>query len=414
MDVWRPLLDGQLASRAREAALDIAEALRGRQPESLSDATDAAVFWAYAAESFEETWVEEAYDLALENLAATIARGVPTLGLYGGLTGAAWAAQHVAGPPEEDEGDDALPPRVDAILADTLQASEWNGPYDLIGGLVGFGVYFLARHQLPNARRGLVVTMRRIDELARPADGGLGWKTPPEVLPLHHRRRHPDGLFDLGLAHGVAGVITLKSMVLLAGALPEQEEELRRSLHGAVVFLEAHRHDDREQSAFDWCLTPGITGAEARTAWCYGDLGVSIALLRASEALDDDGLRERAVRLARACATRRHEACRVQDAGLCHGAAGLGHFLNRLYQSTGDRVVGDGARRWLRDTLDRRTSDGLAGFPAYNPGTGWTPDPGILTGAAGVGLALMSALGGSPRWDQFMLADRSLSSSRAP
>jgi len=218
-------------------------------------------------------------------------------------------------------------------------------------------------------------------------------------------------MFDLGLAHGVPGVIALYAAVLLARALPENGEALRRSLTAAVRFLEANRHPDRGHSAFDWSVAPGIAGHAARTAWCYGDLGIAVAMLRAARALEDDALYERAVSLARACATRPDAMCCVQDAGLCHGAAGLGHLQNRLFHATGDAVVREGAQRWFRNTLDLRTQDDLARVPAFLPGVergaqaAWGASPGILSGAAGVGLALMSALGGLPDWDQPLLTD---------
>ncbi len=282
----------------------------------------------------------------------------------------------------------------------------------LISGLVGFGVYFLARRRHALARRGLRLTLDRLESMAQPARGGLAWVTPAALLPAHHRRTHPEGMIDLGIAHGVPGVVAFYSAVLLARVLPGHEEaSLRRSLLSAVGFLETHRQPQREHAAFDWCVAPGVAGRAARTAWCYGDPGVALALLRASWALQDHALYDRALSLARACATRPDDECAVQDAGLCHGAAGLGHLFRRLGDATGDEVLREGARRWFRNTLALRRPDELAGFPAFETadapaGQGtYRASPGILAGAAGVGLALMSALGASADWDQRLLLD---------
>ena len=43
-----------------------------------------------------------------------------------------------------------------------------------------------------------------------------------------------------------------------------------------------------------------------------------------------------AVQSARAAARRTLETAGVQDHGLCHGSAGLGHLFNRIYQASGD------------------------------------------------------------------------------
>jgi hypothetical protein len=56
----------------------------------------------------------------------------------------------------------------------------------------------------------------------------------------------------------------------------------------------------------------------------------------------------------------------------------------------------------------RRPRYDVAGFPArlYKPSTGlyWSPEAGVLEGAAGVGLALLSAATSvEPAWDRIML-----------
>ncbi|GAB4508111.1 MAG: hypothetical protein Tsb0020_55900 [Haliangiales bacterium] len=69
------------------------------------------------------------------------------------------------------------------------------------------------------------------------------------------------------------------------------------------------------------------------------------------------------------------------------------------------------ARRWLGVTLDSRAPDdpaSVAGFRAHAGGTPdapqWVPDPGLLTGAAGVGLALLAAITEvAPAWDRVIL-----------
>jgi hypothetical protein len=52
----------------------------------------------------------------------------------------------------------------------------------------------------------------------------------------------------------------------------------------------------------------------------------------------------------------------------------------------------------------RRPGEGIAGFCPWGavagPATGWRGDPGLLTGAAGVGLGLLAAVSDrEPEWD---------------
>jgi hypothetical protein len=57
----------------------------------------------------------------------------------------------------------------------------------------------------------------------------------------------------------------------------------------------------------------------------------------------------------------------------------------------------------------RRTGEGVGGFRAQLPDERerlvWIDDPGFLTGAAGIGLALLAAVSPvEPAWDRLLLA----------
>src|SRR5205814_7193584 len=100
------------------------------------------------------------------------------------------------------------------------------------------------------------------------------------------------------------------------------------------------------------------------------------------------------------------------DAGLCHGAAGLGHLFNRMYQATKDATLARAARFWFERTLAmRRPGRGIGGFSTLSgkaDGTRyWENDPGLLTGSAGIALALLAATTSiEPAWDRMLLLSR--------
>jgi len=181
------------------------------------------------------------------------------------------------------------------------------------------------------------------------------------------------------------------------------------------------RHYDRLQTYLQdpergcylptWCplgQAPQDPGP-GRVAWCYGDLGASLALQQVSAGNPPW------VALARHAAARPAEADGVQDAGLCHGSAGNVHLFNRWYQATGEAVFLSAARAHLDRTLAYLEPRGFAGVLAFQPGSGedgsdpHQPAAGLLEGAAGVGLALLSSLGGlDPAWDRFLLVSTPL------
>jgi lantibiotic modifying enzyme len=157
----------------------------------------------------------------------------------------------------------------------------------------------------------------------------------------------------------------------------------------------------------------------ARAAWCYGDPGVAVALLGAARAVGHATWEEAALAIARRAALRSFESSGVLDAGLCHGAAGLAHLFNRMYQMTGDPLLGDAARAWFERTLAmRQPHQGLAGYRSFEPertDAQWVDDPSLFTGVGGIALALLGAISPlEPRWDRLLLASLPSTAECAP
>jgi lantibiotic modifying enzyme len=101
----------------------------------------------------------------------------------------------------------------------------------------------------------------------------------------------------------------------------------------------------------------------------------------------------------------------VVDAGLCHGASGLALTFARLFRATGEERLRDAAVRWFERTLAlRRPGNGIAGFRSWVPeedgaeGWAWSDDASFLSGASGIGLALLAAATCvEPAWDSVLL-----------
>ena len=91
-----------------------------------------------------------------------------------------------------------------------------------------------------------------------------------------------------------------------------------------------------------------------------------------------------------------------------HCAAGLATVFNRFCRRLRSALRA-AARFWIgRAVAMRRPGEGIGGFLAWLPGPGgelaWRADPGFLTGAAGVGLALLAAVSPVvPAWDRVLL-----------
>lgn len=374
---WFPLVEGETAARALAAVEAIARDLA-------SDSTLApglhlsggqaglALFFDALEKSLGQLEAGERAEHHLDQaVTELVEQASPSASLFGGFTGVAWVTELLAGGEIQDEEEDPNT-EIDSALLSLLQKSPWTGELDLVGGLVGWGVYALERLPRLSAASILALVVARLSERAERA----AWSSSGP-----------------GMAHGAAGVIALLARMLQEGAVsPEAASLLADAVDGVLV--SSARRDAEEESDL---------------AWCAGNAGLSVALLAASRASGRDDWERSALGLALAAAERYPDQAPGFDPALCHGTAGLSHLFHRLYQATGEPAFLAAARRWLERTLEQwRPGEGIGGFRCRgrlaDGQMGWILNPGFLTGAAGIGLALLAAATPvNPAWDRVLL-----------
>jgi len=416
---WSPILSGDAAERARQAIEEIAADLR----QALAEPRPASPSWLRrgpslaggdAGQSFFFAYLDRARpgegydDTAMELLErATESTGEVQAppGLYSGFSGVAWTLEHLRGRLFEDDGEEDPGEEVAAALREHLALTPWRGHYDLISGLVGFGVYALERLPRPGGRECLEQVVARLGELAERRPEGATWLTSVDLMIDRDIEMFPQGNYNLGVAHGVPGVIPLLASACAAGVA------VRELLDGAVAWTLAQKLPEGAGSVFPYSVADGQEPKPTRLAWCYGDLGIATSLLAAARTVGEEGWEREALAIARRAAARREENSGVLDAGVCHGAAGAAHLFNRIHQATGDAACREAALYWLDRTLAfRQPGQGLGGYLVWVAGEegelGWRTDPGFLTGSAGIGLALLAATSAvEPEWDRVLLTD---------
>ena len=400
---WRPLLEGTASRSACESVRAILADLEswGREPSgdpSLAGGTAGlAVLHGYLAPAGLGPESEAVAHRCLRHATAAMAERPGRASLYSGLTGVGWAISHLR-PRWPGRDDEHNLVEIDEVLLDHLDQSPWSGEYDLIEGLVGFGVYALERLPRPGATACLGRVVDRLAETAEPQGNGVTWWTDPAWVAPETRAEYPRGYYNAGLAHGIPGVIGLLGRVCATGAARDKARSL---LDGAVRWL----LDQDGPESFPYWVAPGAAGDTARLAWCYGDPGVAAALLGAARHVEEPAWESAALAIARRAAERPYEESGVKDAGLCHGSAGLAHLFNRMFHATGEPELAQVARSWFEQTLAmRRPGRGIGGYEAWEPGGARSADRGLLTGATGIALALLAATTDiEPLWDRMLL-----------
>ena len=272
---------------------------------------------------------------------------------------------------------------MDEVLAGAARHGAARGHFDLVSGHCGIGAYALVRTDTGAARAIFAAAEQALRDTAESDGASCCWRAPPGV-PAHAG-------YDLGVAHGMPGVIGLLAHALRLGI---GTEHTTRLLEHSVRWLRAHEDLSLPHSRF--ASVTSRPRESSRLAWCYGDLGIAAVLSVAAGASGEVAL----ARWWRTLAVRRIEqpaaTWQLADDGLCHGRAGLLHLLRRLLARGLDS---DHARTIAADLEAALAQSVLA---ADDLG-----DYGLLEGWSGVVLALAeSALGqraGGRPWNLCML-----------
>ncbi len=130
-----------------------------------------------------------------------------------------------------------------------------------------------------------------------------------------------------------------------------------------------------------------------RPSWCYGTPGIARAHHVAAQATGDTALQVLAEQALTACVTDPAQLDQVSDGSLCHGWAGLCQTVWR----TANDSTSPALAAVIPELTDRLITHTQAG---------WPDDSGLLTGTAGLALALHTAATQTPPisgWDVCLL-----------
>ncbi|MEU4836229.1 class III lanthionine synthetase LanKC [Streptosporangium sp. NPDC023615] len=217
-------------------------------------------------------------------------------------------------------------------------------------------------------------------------------------------------LGGLGLGYGTAGV--LYAMARSGHGRREEHEEwlLERvrnhqgmhrlgfydGLHGIAHTFEELGRRDAALEVLD--MIEKIGDVPLADEMLTGLSGVALNQLFLAGRLDDQGLRDSAIKGAQQLADRiQHQPPKLQDdsgkhrrAGFLYGASGPALLFIRLFEETGDSIYLDHAESALRSELDCCVH--LEDNDVLYVNEGWRTMPYIGTGSAGIGLVLSEFL----------------------
>ena len=312
--------------------------------------------------------------------------------LYGGAAHAGWTAVQLShGYGLDVSGLTAF----DELILGWIEHYPAQRSVDLPMGLLGLGVYGLIHPVAATREKFTSAVLDMVEQRAERADGGLFLRTAPTKAAEHPAAAMISHL-DLGVAHGSAGLVSYLSSVVLAGL--DSSDRAESMLNESVRWLLRQRID-LDGSVFPQAVESRYV--PARSAWCYGDPGIALALAVAARATGRSDVAGTAREAASAAIDRAPAMARVTDPCLCHGAAGLVWFGRRAGSDFALHGVEAYTDHWF-GYLRQARAEGPLRYLA--PG-GLRADSSFLEGDLGVALScLFLAKGGSPEWQQRLLA----------
>jgi lantibiotic modifying enzyme len=433
---WRVLMDQHLREASTQLVLDIAGRLRDpralaieverarartpgllwRAPSLASGYTGIALFYRYLAEAMPRGgWENVAHQYIRLAAKHTHTDPLRNAGLYSGSAGLGYALLSLS----ELDSRYRLPARrtyetiaTQALGINISMATDSQlvneSEFDVISGAAGTLAVLLAMpqpsHNVESAIRRLISALT---VLCAPTDHAerQNWLVPSRITASAKEGRVE---YNVGLAHGVLGVAAVLSAAhkrgyetdgMIAAIDNVYSWFARQRIQGPVGVTWPH-----EVPAESGPSGGGMYDSRStRCSWCYGTGGAARVLWQASGSLAVD-MRKLALEAIESVIPYQPAELGLDGPSLCHGTAGMLmiylRFANELHCENFDSAI------TLFTSALIAACD--AEFPFYvqdpRPDGEYVDEPGFLTGAAGVGLALLAASTGlEPRWDRMML-----------
>ncbi|WP_336958871.1 lanthionine synthetase LanC family protein [Chryseobacterium contaminans] len=270
---------------------------------------------------------------------------------------------------------------IDEYLAAEAEEYLSSQNFDFLHGAIGIGFYFIERAKEGNkiAIKALKSILENLDK-NKISDGKGG------VTFLNFNK-----VSDISLSHGLSAILLFLCKLIEIGF---SYKNLAHDLSICIVNYILSQKIDRQiyGSQFPYTSLEDSTKG-SRLAWCYGDLGICIALLKASEIQMNRELNQHATEILLYNTQRRdlHKNL-VQDSEICHGTSGISliyHILNQKYKIP---ELAECEKFWLDKTIELYHKK-----DSHN-------NLSLLDGLSGTGLVLLNSFYHTgTRWSHFFL-----------
>ena len=349
----------------------------------------------YGSDLVDEDIFNEKFQFLQDNLS----EGAAKFNLSSGLVGLGWFLEYINQAQGADY-DPELCEDIDKILLSALSVTPWRGEIELVLGLAGLSVYGARRQRTSNQMVFYENFVEHFELLATQISSNtLSWEQPKYSVYRLDKDNREKPEYNLGLAHGVPGII---AALLPALSIPPLYARTKKLLiQSCDWLLQQQLKTDANQSYFSSSVE---SKHDSRLGWCYGDLTIALTLHRVGKALELPSYMEKAKEICLHAALRDEVHGMVNDAGLCHGSAGLALIFQLLYKEIGAAELKKASNKWLVFTLKLFEEKGIEGFYKLSGfDNSYSECTGFLEGYAGIGLCLIALISDESDWTDCLL-----------
>jgi len=206
----------------------------------------------------------------------------------------------------------------DNILVDLMKNLILQGEYDYLHKALGICLLYISKNRYYSE---LFISVNNLNKTK------LNCIEQNKICWEYHLRSANKMVVNLGLSHGLASIITILSK---ERNLMDSYNLIDELINNSINFLLSTKNSSSNNSLFPNHVYKNgkpisNKARNSRLAWCYGDLGISVAIWHASQAFGRKDWEEEAIIniLLHSAKRRDLKENRVVDAGLCHDTVGI-------------------------------------------------------------------------------------------
>lgn len=270
---------------------------------------------------------------------------------------------------------------IEEYLSSEVDAFLQNDDFDFLHGAIGIGFYFIEKFKEKDNK----VAKDTLENILKNIDKKKIIKGDNKITWLNF-----NNVSDISISHGVSSIIIFLSKLIDVNF--PNTVLIKNLLRRATNYVISQQIDFKIYNSYYPYTSDEENLKGSRLAWCYGDLGICMALLKSSEILLDMQLQKSTLDILLYNISRKNlKKNLVEDSAICHGTAGISLIYNILYKKYKLREFYHCEKFWITKTVELYQNEEIN-------------DLSLLEGLSGTGLVLLNSQYNTElKWSRFFL-----------